>query len=381
MTDAGETLYAHNAGTHMVPASNQKLLSSAFALYMLGPDFRPKTRFWFTDRRTVIDAEGDPMLAYRDLKAIADKFHPSPSVPVEIREPYAPIFADSWEVDDIPGQFAAPVSGLTFDRATFRLVGKDGQLALEPKSFGVRIEASKAAKQSIRYDPVARVVTARLPGRVKDGFVEVLSLPRADFAAGSLFGGNVSLTDSVPTTAPDATIEGSSIGQIVEACLPPSDNNLAEHLFLLAANHIRPIGDEAYPMARAEMTRFLTRTVGISTGDIRIWDGSGMSRHNFVTTSGLCNLLLWADHQNTASLWHGAMAKPGKGTLARRLEGLKFEGKTGSLDQVAALSGYLTTSAGKKLVVSIIVNGYGGTAAETRAVMDAFVRAVSVTGL
>ncbi len=34
-----------------------------------------------------------------------------------------------------------------------------------------------------------------------------------------------------------------------------------------------------------------------------------------------------------------------------------MRGKTGTLDQVSALSGYVTTSGGEELVVSIIVNG------------------------
>jgi len=41
----GDTLYSHNAGKLFMPASNQKLLTSAVALAQLGPDFRFRTTF------------------------------------------------------------------------------------------------------------------------------------------------------------------------------------------------------------------------------------------------------------------------------------------------------------------------------------------------
>jgi D-alanyl-D-alanine carboxypeptidase/D-alanyl-D-alanine-endopeptidase (penicillin-binding protein 4) len=60
--------------------------------------------------------------------------------------------------------------------------------------------------------------------------------------------------------------------------------------------------------------------------------------------------------------WREALTIAGiDGTLKNRFSGTRatgnFRGKTGTIDQVSALSGYLTTAAGEQLVVSIIVNG------------------------
>src|SRR4051812_25977716 len=41
----GDTLYSHNAGKLFMPASNQKILTSAVAYTLLGPDYRYRTRF------------------------------------------------------------------------------------------------------------------------------------------------------------------------------------------------------------------------------------------------------------------------------------------------------------------------------------------------
>ncbi len=45
VTTTGDTLYSHNAGKLFMPASNQKILTSAVALAQLGPDYRYRTSF------------------------------------------------------------------------------------------------------------------------------------------------------------------------------------------------------------------------------------------------------------------------------------------------------------------------------------------------
>jgi D-alanyl-D-alanine carboxypeptidase/D-alanyl-D-alanine-endopeptidase (penicillin-binding protein 4) len=53
-----------------------------------------------------------------------------------------------------------------------------------------------------------------------------------------------------------------------------------------------------------------------------------------------------------------------------------MRGKTGTIDQVSALSGYVTTASGEKLVLSIVVNGVPTTANRVSAI-DAIVVALA----
>jgi D-alanyl-D-alanine carboxypeptidase/D-alanyl-D-alanine-endopeptidase (penicillin-binding protein 4) len=163
--------------------------------------------------------------------------------------------------------------------------------------------------------------------------------------------------------------------EIVGLCLPPSDNNLAENLLLMGAAASGDLGDDPYGTAAAREHRFLVNEVGVSAGDIRVEDGSGLTRHSFVTTRALGRVLVWEAHQPTASAYRDCLSKAGvKGTLVRRLQELDFEGKTGSLDMVSALSGYLKTKSGKDLVVSVILNEYGCSGSDAVGVIDRFVR-------
>jgi D-alanyl-D-alanine carboxypeptidase/D-alanyl-D-alanine-endopeptidase (penicillin-binding protein 4) len=152
---------------------------------------------------------------------------------------------------------------------------------------------------------------------------------------------------------------------------------MAENLLLMAGAHEGPISSEPYALALRRLKEFENRVVGISPFDTSPRDGSGLTRANLVTTRSIAKLLTWAAMQPTGAVWKASLASPSTGTLSHRLNGLKFFGKTGTLSGVTALSGYLQTSKGANLVVSVIVNGYSCSEAQAVAAVDHFYRFAS----
>jgi D-alanyl-D-alanine carboxypeptidase/D-alanyl-D-alanine-endopeptidase (penicillin-binding protein 4) len=373
---SGNILFGYNETQRVIPASNQKLLTCAFALNALGPTYHPKTRFWKKENRLIIEAPGDPSMTFDQLKDAATTLKTDSWTSVYLREAYAPGVPDSWEHDDLPNKYAARVTAFTVDRGSFELWNVNGKPKLLPSAYGVRIETLQSPVEFIRYDPHARKVTMAATLGPKSERLDTLAIPRPDEAACNFFGRLRGGVDTVPNAPPTLVIEGKSIADVVADCLPPSDNNLAENLLLMAASKEAALGINPYAVARERFERFLTDTVNISRDDFRVFDGSGMSRHNLVTTRGITQLLSWADRQPTRALWRAALAYPGKGTLAKRLNGIDFRGKTGSLDLVASLSGYLKVKDGRDVVVSVVVNNYLCPDNEARSVLDSFVRAV-----
>ena len=377
--ERGNALFKRNSSLHVTPASNQKLLSASFALYELGLDFRPVTRFWTDARVTTVESNGDPLMTYSDLRSIREKLGHSCAT-VKVFEAYAPGIPDSWEYDDLPNKYAAQVTAFSFDRGAFEARSVGGKIRLVPESFGVSIDHNAGSKFSWRYDPIKRTLKSVGPIPTKDGVVDTLALPRPDECSAMILGGRFEVATTLPNSRPTLEWVGKPMSEAVAACLPPSDNNIAEHLFLMASNHLGPIVAAPYALSRERMSKFLTRTVGIKGGDVNVYDGSGMSRHNFLTTRALTKLLAWHTTQPWFPTWRSALAKPGSGTLAHRLSGITFAGKTGSLDRVAALSGYLDTVRGEHRIVSIILNNYSCSGSDAREVIDSFVHAVSLTG-
>lgn len=112
----------------------------------------------------------------------------------------------------------------------------------------------------------------------------------------------------------------------------------------------------------AVIDSFLERIGAPKDGLVQM-DGSGLSRHNLVTPSTLTHLYRYMATQSPQSdAWMKSLTIGGvDGTLRNRFKGTSAmdnaRGKTGTINQVSALSGYVTSASGEKFVFSILVNG------------------------
>src|SRR5688572_2380668 len=78
----GDTLYAHDASKLLVPASNQKIITSAVALDALGPDYRFRTPF--VTRGEIRDStlDGDLLIVGRGDPSVSDRVVGDAMVPL-----------------------------------------------------------------------------------------------------------------------------------------------------------------------------------------------------------------------------------------------------------------------------------------------------------
>ncbi|HEV2245371.1 MAG TPA: D-alanyl-D-alanine carboxypeptidase, partial [Terriglobia bacterium] len=103
-------------------------------------------------------------------------------------------------------------------------------------------------------------------------------------------------------------------------------------------------------------------------------DGSGLSRGTLVTPDAVMKLLQFDARQPWFQAFYDALPVAGvDGTLADRFHGTPLQGrmhaKTGSLEHVNALSGYMNLSAGR-LAFVIIGNQYAVNWSEATRVLD-----------
>ena len=70
-------------------------------------------------------------------------------------------------------------------------------------------------------------------------------------------------------------------------------------------------------------------------------DSSGLSSENRVSPRGLVRLLAVAERQTWGAALRATLPVPGQGTLEDRLPGVKVRAKTGTLDGISALSGWV----------------------------------------
>lgn len=101
---------------------------------------------------------------------------------------------------------------------------------------------------------------------------------------------------------------------------------------------------------------------GVNDGDFFFYDGSGMSPDDRIAPRAYTQLLAYASHQPWGAAWRETLPVAGEdGTLINRFRNSPLQGhmwaKTGTLNEVNSLSGYMTAASGKMLAFSILVNG------------------------
>jgi serine-type D-Ala-D-Ala carboxypeptidase/endopeptidase (penicillin-binding protein 4) len=112
----------------------------------------------------------------------------------------------------------------------------------------------------------------------------------------------------------------------------------------------------------ARVVRQFLLDAGIGDQDFYLYDGSGMSPDDRIAPRAWTHLLVYAARQPWGAKFRATLPVAGvDGTLTNRFKKSplvgKLQAKTGTLNEVHALSGYLTATSGETVVFSILVNG------------------------
>ena len=195
-----------------------------------------------------------------------------------------------------------------------------------------------------------------------------------------------------------AKLESPPLSIIAAKTLKPSQNMYTETILWTLGENFRPNYDPTVLKgARNPVTNssdlglmvvkaFLAEVVGIPDDGIMQYDGSGLSRHDLITPSAVVTLYTYmAKKSRYAQVWRDSLTIGGvDGTLANRFKGTaaagNIRGKTGTIDQVSALSGYMTTAGGEQLVLSMVVNGVAETRTRTMLMDDIVVSLANFNG-
>jgi serine-type D-Ala-D-Ala carboxypeptidase/endopeptidase (penicillin-binding protein 4) len=103
--------------------------------------------------------------------------------------------------------------------------------------------------------------------------------------------------------------------------------------------------------------------IGISPDTIQIEEGSGLSRQDLATPNAMVHLLTWLASQPYAAQLRDALPNAGvDGTLEWRMRNTtamdNVHAKTGSMNYVRCLVGYVTTASGERLAFAIMLNNF-----------------------
>ncbi len=178
------------------------------------------------------------------------------------------------------------------------------------------------------------------------------------------------------------TIESPPLREILPALEKPSQNQIAEALF-------KTFGLEKTGVGSADSGRRIVESQlaawGADPDGYVIRDGSGLSRHDYLSPATLVLVLAEIERDSAYASFYNALPVAGiDGTLGERMRGTPAAGnvraKTGYVDRARSLSGYVTTADGVGLVFSLLCNNWTVPVHEVeRAQDDIVIRLASIT--
>jgi D-alanyl-D-alanine carboxypeptidase/D-alanyl-D-alanine-endopeptidase (penicillin-binding protein 4) len=433
---AAETLYSRNAGKLFMPASNMKIATGATALALLGPDYRYRSSV--VARGAVRDGtlEGDLAVVGRGDPTVSDQMRGDAMQPLRdladsvlargVRRvrgrvvaagdafPDAPL-GFGWAWDDLDFPYGAGVDELMFNEGFSRLVVRAGERVGETPAV------TTAPARTYPRVRVTAVTVAPPPPTLPDAPIDsTRPKPRLAFAAdtvrgsvvvsGEIIAGDTAVLEvahrdpvsaylaafvealrergvAVDSVAGGSAVDGAAaadtlavmvsppLSEILPALEKPSQNQIAEAL-------LKTLGLERASAGTADSgRRVMERQLiewGADSAGFAVRDGSGLSRHNYLTPETIVRVLDAMRRHPSFRVFYDALPVAGvDGTIRNRMKGTPAEGnvraKTGTLDKARALSGYVTTADGRQLLFSFLANNYTVPTRDVDGAVDAIV--------
>ena len=415
-----EPLVSYNAAIPRNPASAMKVVTTYAALGLLGPAYSWRTRAWATgpvnglvlDGDLVLEGGGDPFMTADRWWGFVNGLRQS-----GIERVTGDVVIDNTYFQH-QGEDRAAFDNRPYrsynvlpDALMINFQTVNVSVVPDPASDSARARvnpwpANMVVENSVRLDrgPCRRgsggVVVAmpdgpsgnrlNLGGHYASG-CGPLSVTRAvmrapDFAFGTFktywqqSGGTLEGGMRLGPVPADArlvyTHESLALAEVIRLVNKFSSNVMARHLLLTIG--AEKAGRPGTTAAGARAIGEFLAARGIPIADLVIENGSGLSRNERISAQGLADVLLDAWKSPYAPEFQASLPLSAvDGTLRRRFRAPDMEGrlrmKTGSLQDVSALAGYVSAASGRTYVAVIILNHPGAEIGAGEAVQAALV--------
>ena len=418
--DRDSLLYSRNGRRGFLPASNQKLFTTAAALDLLGETYRYETTLSFngTTNDSVmtgdlhLEGTGDPTFGSTanglssPLREWAERLAEMGVRRIEGRligdddaffDGYYP---DGWSVNYLTRQkgqqMGVKAGGLSYRDNTVPVTVHATQPGVPPDVFiqpeGV-VEFENRAVTSERWRGSTLLINRTfstnkivLTGSVARSYKGVRNVPVSDPTTFTLqifrerlheAGIETDLelvdVDALERPAPEGNPLfvhlSPPLSDIIRVINKESNNFYAEQVF-------RTYGWGGSARGGSRRTETFLRRAGIDTRSLSINDGSGLSRKDLVTPRALRELLVYMSEHPEWEAYRASLPQGGERntTLSMRLGRTSVRAKTGSLSFVRALSGYVERPDGGRVAFTLFANNYTGPSYQITHTMDDIVR-------
>lgn len=416
-----QTVFKHNSDIPLIPASNLKLITTAAALDKLGADFQFRTLLVQRGNDLILVGDGDPTLGDAEmlrksgwdvetvfaswadgLKKLGitsiDNLYVDDSV-------FDQQFAHpSWPADQLHKRYVAQVGGVNLNAncVDFYLrpngTGQRVAYVTKPATGYVNVtnECIGASENAVWLSRVLGGNSVVLKGRVPRANSEPISVTIDDpplFAAtvlaetlkknGIEVKGKVERDRTVRARLgkdPGLRVMCAHNTKLIDVLSRANKDSMN----LYAEALCKRLGFAAtgtsgsWENGNAAIRTYLTSAAKVSQDEFTLDDGCGLSKRNAISANAIAQVLAHEFTSKDCDVWLSTLAIGGvDGTLDKRfrddLKGRVFA-KSGYVNSVSCLSGYVKARNGQFYAFSILMNGV--TSGNAKTVQEKIVRAI-----
>ena len=400
-SDKTEVIFEMNAQIGLVPASCQKIITSATAMELLGPQFRYQTILGYKGsiKGGILKGDiqliggGDPTLGSwryettKDEKLLQQWVESIKQKGITKIEGELTCFNGKWDNQTLPGgwiwddignYYGAGSSALNWRENQYDLVLESGKIVgdkvsivnTKPRLYGINlmsqlISANKGSgdKAYIYLPPTSQngFISGTIPmdetaftisGSFPDPSFQLLATLNAQLVLENLKPEQFSVvTDKeMPVTQTISVINSPSLDSINYWFMKKSINLYGEALLKTMAYEKTGMGSTEKGV---ELVKKFWKEKGIESSALHIIDGSGLSPQNRVTTDALVKVLDYSRGRSWFNYYYDALPIYNQMKL-----------KSGTIGGAKSFAGYHTSKDGTNYTVAIIINNYDGSSNE-----------------
>jgi len=357
-----DTLVSINHTETMIPASNTKLFTTAAALELLGGDYLLSTKILADDDdisdgtiegNIYIQGFGNPTFTTEDLEELINQLYQS-----GLRKVTGNVVGDDTYFDDV------------YSRDDW-ISEEHANVKLPPIS-------------ALVIDRNRTIITKKRKGRYRNYFVNVENPPL--FAAKKFreklisFGVEVTgnpISGQADENAKPLLDSSIKLRELLQMINKNSDNFYAECLFKTLGSAYSGQQGNSFFSTQAILNYIEDNSI-YSIGT-KIVDGSGISRFDQVTAGALVGLLekVYFNFKQFDDFFNSLSIAGVDGTLRKRMIGTpaenNFRGKTGTLNGVSSIAGYVTTADDDDIIVCIMFEYTKGGTSKYKSIQDGII--------
>lgn len=338
-----DTIFALNELRPMTPASLTKLFTTSTSLGVMGGEHNLSTKLFSDDLdfsdgvlngNLYIKGYGNSVFTQSDINGLVDEL-----VSKGIKSITGSIIGDDYFFDDV------------YTREDW-IEDEGANIKLPPISALVLDRNKKTIKKKIRRR--YRFVTEM----VKDPPLNIAIRFSEELQANGIIVTGKPLKGTTPTKTYLIGLKSIKLNDLIALINKHSDNFLAECLFKTLGAEASGVQGNSF-FSQQAILKFI-RANNIYSNGTEIVDGSGISRSDQATPIAINGVLekMYFDLLHFDDFYNSLSIAGIDGTLRGRLIGTtaenNFRGKTGTLNGVSSVAGYLTTPAGDDLIITIM---------------------------